>query len=691
MKFNFQKPLFYGLSSVLLVTACKTENKKEVATVETVPGINLSYMDTTTSPKNDFFRYVNGTWLDETTIPDDKTVWGSFNELRVQTDDDALAVLYAAEKNPNLDVNSDQAKAVRLFQSIMDTTSRNEQGISPLMPYLEKLEAIDNKEDLQAYLIEMTPVMGAKFFRFGVGSDAKDSNKNSAYLGAGTLGLPDRDYYLEKDQESKELRDKYLAHITKMLQFIDIDKQQASKQAAEILAFETKLATPMLDKVQRRDPQTTYNPTAISDLEKMVPAFDWTGYFKGIGASGIDTIDISQVDYTASLQEVFQDSKIETLKNYLRWSLVNDAASTLTMDMERANWEFYSKELRGAQKQEPLEKRALQTVNSMIGEALGKLYVEEKFPAEAKKVAQEMVANVFEAFEARINALTWMDPQTKKKAIEKIEKTTVKVGYPDVWKDYSSIEIKVANQGGSYFQNSLNIGKWYFDRTINKLGKPVDKSEWFMSPQTVNAYFNPSYNEIVFPAAILQPPFFNFKADAAVNYGGIGAVIGHEISHSFDDSGADYDANGNLENWWTEKDLIQFNALGDSLAAQYSRIEVLPDVFINGKFTLGENIGDLGGVNAAYDGLQLHLKEHGSPGLIDGFTPEQRFFMSWATVWRTKMRDEALRTRIKTDPHSPGMYRATQPLINMEVFYQAFDINEGDQMYLAPEKRVKIW
>lgn len=691
MNFNFQKPLFYGLSSIVLLTACKTENKKEVATVETVPGINLSYMDTTTSPKTDFFRYVNGAWLDETTIPDDKTVWGSFNELRVQTDDDALAVLYAAEKNPNLDVNSDQAKAVRLFQSIMDTTSRNEQGVEPLQPYLDKIETIENKEDLQKYLIEMTPVTGANFFRFGVGSDAKDSNKNSAYLGAGTLGLPDRDYYTDKDQESEEIREKYLAHVTKMLQFIGMDQEQASTQASEILTFETKLAEPMLDKVQRRDPQTTYNPTAISALEKMVPAFDWTEYLKGIGASGVDTIDISQVDYIASLQEVFQDSEIETLKNYLRWSLVNDAASTLSMDMERANWEFYSKELRGAQKQEPLEKRALQTVNRMIGEALGKLYVEEKFPAEAKEVAQEMVANVFEAFKARINALTWMDPETKKKAIEKIEKTTVKVGYPDVWKDYSSIEIEVADKGGSYFQNSLNIGKWYFDRTINKLGKPVDKSEWFMSPQTVNAYFNPSYNEIVFPAAILQPPFFNFKADAAVNYGGIGAVIGHEISHSFDDSGADYDANGNLENWWTDKDLTQFNALGDSLAAQYSRIEVLPEVFINGKFTLGENIGDLGGVNAAYDGLQLHLKEHGSPGLIDGFTPEQRFFMSWATVWRTKMRDEALKTRIKTDPHSPGMYRATQPLINMEVFYQAFDIKEGDQMYLAPEERVKIW
>lgn len=691
MKFNLQKPLFYGLSSVLLVTACKTENKKEVAEVETIPGINLSYMDTTTSPKEDFFRYVNGTWLDETTIPDDKTTWGSFNELRVQTDNDALAVLYEAEKNPNLDPNSDQAKAVRLFQSIMDTTSRNEQGVSPLKPYLDKIETIKNVGDLQNYLTEMTPVTGPTIFRFGVGSDAKDSNKNTAYLGAGSLGLPDRDYYLDQNDDSKEIREKYVAHITRMLQFIGLDQEQAAKQAEEILTFETQLAEPMLDKVQRRDPNTTYNPTAIADLQQKVSAFDWKGYLSAIGAPSVDTIDISQVAYIESLQDVFQESNVATLKNYLRWSLLNGAASNLSMDMERANWDFYSKELRGAKKQEPLEKRALQRVNGSLGEALGKLYVEKKFPAEAKAIAKEMVANVFEAYEARINALPWMDPMTKKKAIEKIEKTTVKVGYPDVWKDYSAIDIKVADQGGSYFQNGLNIRKWHFNRTIDKLGKPVDKSEWFMSPQTVNAYFNPSFNEIVFPAAILQPPFFNFTADAAVNYGGIGAVIGHEISHSFDDSGADYNADGNLQNWWTDKDLTQFNALGDSLAAQYSRIEVLPDVFINGKFTLGENIGDLGGVNAAYDGLQLHLKEHGAPGLIDGFTPEQRFFMSWATVWRTKMRDEALKTRIKTDPHSPGMYRATQPLINMEVFYKAFDIKQGDAIYLNPEERVKIW
>lgn len=691
MKFNVQKPLFYGLTSVLLVTACKTENKKEEVAVETVPGINLSYMDTTTSPNEDFFRFVNGKWLDETDIPDDKTVWGSFNELRVQTDNDALAVLNDAEKDSTLNPESDQAKAVRLFQSIMDTTSRNAQGVAPLKPYLKKIDDIQNIEDLQGYLIEMTPYTGATFFRFGVGSDAKDSNKNRAYLGAGSLGLPDRDYYTEQDEDSKQTRDKYVDHMTKMFQFIGLDQEKATDDAAKILAFETQLAEPMLDKVQRRDPKTTYNPTAVADLRKMVPAFDWMGYLQGIGAESVDTIDVSQVAYTKSLQKVFQPSNVEIWKSYLRWSLLNEAASTLSMDMERANWEFYSKELRGAKEQQPHEKRALQTVNWTLGEALGKLYVEKKFPAEAKEIAKDMVENVFTAYKRRIKALDWMDPSTKEKAIEKIDKTTIKVGYPDVWKDYSDVEIKVAEQGGSYFQNSLNASMWNFKRTIDKLGKPVDKSEWFMSPQTVNAYFNPSYNEIVFPAAILQPPFFNFTADAAVNYGGIGAVIGHEISHSFDDSGADYNADGNLENWWTDKDLNQFNALGDSLAAQYSRIEVLPKVFINGKFTLGENIGDLGGVNAAYDGLQIHLEENGSPGSIDGFTPQQRFFMSWATVWRTKMRDEALRTRIKTDPHSPGMYRATQPLVNMEVFYKAFDIKEGDAMYLKPEERVKIW
>ncbi|MCM5661994.1 M13 family metallopeptidase [Galbibacter mesophilus] len=691
MKFTLNQPVIYGLASVLFITSCKTEEKKEVAEVKETPGINLQYMDTTVSPKDDFFRYVNGKWLDETEIPADKTTWGSFNELRENTDDDALAILNAAKDDPNLDAKSDQAKAVRLYESIVDTASRNEQGVAPLKPYLDKINAIENLEDLQAYITEMTPYTGATFFRFGVGADSKDSNKNVASLGAGKLGLPDRDYYLEEGDEAQEIRDKYVAHITKMLQFVGYSEEEASAQAKGILALETTLAEKMLDKVERRDPKTTYNPTAITDLQKMVPSIDWKKYLSDIGAESVDTIDIGQVAYTKSLEKVFSSSNIEDWKAYLRWTLVNDAASNLSMAMDKANWEFYSKELRGAKEQEPLEKRALQTINWSMGEALGKLYVDQKFPPEAKETAKEMIANVIKAYEIRIKALPWMDEDTKKKAIEKLNKTTIKVGYPDEWKDYSSVEIKTAEEGGSYFQNSMNVSKWDFAETIDKLGKPVDKSEWFMAPQIVNAYYNPSYNEIVFPAAILQPPFFNFKADAAVNYGGMGAVIGHEISHGFDDSGADFDADGNLVNWWTDKDLTQFNALGDSLASQYSRIEVLPEVFINGKFTLGENIGDLGGVNAAYDGLQIHLKEHGNPGKIDGFTPEQRFFMSWATVWRTKMRDEALKNRIKTDPHSPGMYRATQPLLNIDAFYQAFDIKEGDSMYLEPEERIKIW
>ncbi|MEL4308837.1 M13 family metallopeptidase [Joostella sp. CR20] len=691
MKLTLRQPIVYGLASVAILASCKTEPKKDVAEVVETPGINLEYMDTTVSPKNDFFRFVNGKWLDETEIPADKTTWGSFNELRENTDDDALAILNAAKNNPNLDKGSDQAKAVRMFESIMDTVARNEQGVAPLKPYLEKIDAINNIKDLQAYLTEMTPFMGATFFRFGVGADSKDSNKNVAALGSGRLGLPDRDYYIEDDADSKEIREKYVAHVTRMLQFVGYSEEEAAAQASAILALETKLAETMLDKVQRRDPNTTYNPTAVNDLQKMVPSFDWKAYFKAIGAATVDTIDISQVAYTKSLENVFKSEDINTLKAYLRWALVNSAAGRLSQEMDRADWEFYSKELRGAKEQEPLAKRALQTVNWSVGEALGKLYVDEKFPPEAKAQAKEMIANVIKAYEIRINALPWMDAETKKKAIEKLDKTTIKVGYPDKWKDYSSLDIKTVADGGSYFQNTLNVSRWDFAETIDKLGKPVDKSEWYMSPQTVNAYYNPSYNEIVFPAAILQPPFFNFKADAAVNYGGIGAVIGHEISHGFDDSGADFDADGNLVNWWTEKDLTQFNALGDSLAAQYSRIEVLPEVFINGKFTLGENIGDLGGVNAAYDGLQMHLKEHGNPGEIDGFTPEQRFFMSWATVWRTKMRDEALKNRIKTDPHSPGMYRATQPLLNIDAFYDAFDIKEGDEMYLTPEERIKIW
>ncbi|TRO67206.1 M13 family metallopeptidase [Christiangramia sabulilitoris] len=672
-----------------LFTACnddkKAEEKKEVH------GINLAYMDTTTTPKEDFFRYVNGAWLDSTEIPNDRTRWGSFDELRQRTDEDALALLEKTANSKDLDAGTDQAKAVFLYKSIMDTVTRNKQGVEPVKPYLAKIDATKTREDLQDYLVDMSEYGSAGFFSFGVGADSKNSDMNAAYLNPSGLGLPERDYYLLDDSDSKEIRKKYKDYIAEMLQYIDYSEEEAKKAAETVLAFETKLARPQLDKVERRDARNTYNPMTVAELQKITPAMQWNAYFEGIGAKNLDTVIVSQPKYMKALQEILAENTVEDWKTYLKWELFNEAASILTTDLERESWEFYSKTLQGAKEQRPRNERALSTINGVLGEALGKLYVEEHFPPQAKETAKEMVDNIIKAYENRITNLSWMSEDTKKKALEKLSTFNVKIGYPDTWKDYSDLEIQSPEDGGSYFQNILNAQKWRVADNLADLGQPVDKTEWFMSPQTVNAYYNPRYNEIVFPAAILQPPFYDYEADAAVNYGGIGAVIGHEISHGFDDSGARFDAQGNLNNWWTEKDLEQFEELGSELAEQYSAIEVLDSVYINGKFTLGENIGDLGGVNAAYDGLQIHLDENGNPGVIDGFTPEQRFFLSWATVWRTKMREEALRNRIKTDSHSPGMYRAYVPLQNIDAWYGAFNITEGDAMYVKPEDRVKIW
>ncbi len=655
------------------------------------PGINVSYMDKSVKPGDDFFRYVNGNWIDKTEIPADRTRWGSFDELRQRTDADALAILKEAAANPKYGPQTDQGKAISLYKSIMDTVGRNKAGIDPIRPYLAKIDAVKNINDLQALLTEMEPTGGIGFFGAGVGTDAKNSNQYVVYIGVGSLGLPDRDYYVSDDADSKEKREKYKAHVARMLAFLGEKPATAKANAQKILELETRMSTARLDRVERRDRRKTYNPMTIAQLQQLAPAVNWEKYITGVGLPKVDTLIVSQPKYMAELNKIFSEPRVADWKAYMRWTLLNRAAGALSTDIENANWEFYGKTLTGAVKQRPREERALQVINGGIGEALGKLYVEQKFPPEAKAKAEKMIKNVFTAFENRINALPWMTPSTRASAIAKLHKSRVKIGYPDKWKDYSKLVITSPEAGGSYYKNSLQMSKWRFEKGLADLDKPVDKEEWGMSPQTVNAYFNPSFNEIVFPAAILQPPFYNYQADEAVNYGGIGAVIGHEISHGFDDSGSRYNADGNLVNWWSETDLGQFTALGNQLAEQYSALEPLPGIFVDGKFTLGENIGDLGGVNAAYDGLQIHLKEAGNPGLIDGFTPEQRFFISWATIWRSKMRDEAIKNQVKTDPHSPGMYRAYVPLQNVEAFYKAFDIKPGDKLYLAEDKRVKIW
>ncbi len=655
------------------------------------PGINLEFMDKSVKPGDDFFRYVNGTWVDKTEIPSDRVRWGSFDELRQNTDRDALAILKEAVANKKLDPNSDQAKAVNVFQTYMDTISRNKVGINPIKGTLAKINAIKSVNDLNKLITEMKPEGGLGFYGIGVGPDAKNSNRNVVNIGLGSLGLPDRDYYVSDEADSKEKREKYVQHVAKMLQYLGDKPDVALANAKKVLAIETAMATPRLDRVERRDRRKTYNPMSVADLQKLTPSVNWNNYIKGVGLPAVDSVIVSQPKYMTSLETIFKENKIDEWKAYLRWTLLNNSSNVLTTEIEKANWDFYSKTLQGAKAQRPREERALQVVNGTVGEALGKLYVEKKFPAEAKEKAKKMIENVFLAFENRINNLPWMTPETRKGAIEKLKKSKVKIGYPDKWKDYSKLVIKSKENGGSYYENMKNVSKWGFQENIADLNKPVDKTRWGMSPQTVNAYYNPSYNEIVFPAAILQPPFYDYKADEAVNYGGIGAVIGHEISHGFDDSGSRYNADGNLVNWWTEDDLKQFTGLGGALSAQYSALEPFPGTFVDGKFTLGENIGDLGGINAAYDGLQIYLKQNGNPGLIDGYTPEQRLFISWATIWRTKMRDEAIKNFVKTDTHSPGMYRAYVPLQNVDSFYKAFDIKETDKLYVKPENRVKIW
>ncbi|MFB3386268.1 M13 family metallopeptidase [Flavobacterium sp. LAR06] len=680
------KPMFCVVSAMFTFSAVEAQDAKPKE-----PGINVSYMNTKVSPSQDFFQYVNGTWLDKTEIPSDRTTWGSFNELIKKTDKDAMAILKEASKNPKYKSDTDQGKAVNLFNTVLDTVGRNKRGIEPLKPYLKKIDAIKNVADLQKYLVEMEPQGGNDFFGIYIGADEKNSSKNSVSLGVSQLGLSDKDYYTSEDKDSKEKRAKYELHVARMMQFIGESPEKAKQSAAEILALETALSSPRLNRVESRDSRLQYNPMTVAELQKLTPAIKWDAYFTGLGLAKLDTVVVIEPRYMKALQTVFTENKVPQWKEYLKWTLLNRSTSHLTTEIERANFDFYSKTLRGAIKQLPREETALQVVNRSIGEALGKLYVEKVFPADAKTKAIDMIHNVITAYQNRINNLAWMSDATKVKAIEKLNKITIKVGYPDKWKDYSALEIKSVAEGGSYFENAHNLSKWNFKKGLEKLNKPVDKTEWGMSPQTVNAYYNPSYNEIVFPAAILQPPFYNYQADEAVNYGGIGAVIGHEISHGFDDSGARYNADGNLVDWWTADDLKQFTTLGNELADQYSALEPLPGIHVDGKFTLGENIGDLGGINAAYDGLQLYLKAHGNPGLIDGFTPEQRFFISWATVWRTKTRDEAIKSQVKTDPHSPGMYRAYVPIQNVDAFYQAFGIKAGDKMYIEPAKRVKIW
>lgn len=686
MKTNFSRIIAISGLAFFSILACK-EEAKDTAMAEKIPGIILENMDKTVSPKEDFYNYVNGSWMKTNTIPDEESRWGGFGVLRKSTRNDVLEIMKTSKELGAYKEGSDQKKALLIFESELDTVARDKAGIKPLQPLLDKINSISNLNDMQT-IFATTLGVSAPFAGIGANPDLSDSSMNTAWVFPGGLGLQ-RDYYLDQDEKTKEIRGKYVNHMARMFKFFNYSDNDARVAAERVLELETQLAEPRLDKVASRDIRNFNNPTSLSDLQDMTPSINWKKFMSDMGINKqVDTLLVMQPKYMKSMDSFLKNTPIDDIKTLMAWRTIDNAAGYLTTEIEKANWEFYGKELNGSKKMRTAEERALGTVNGSVGEAIGQLYVDSKFPPEAKEKAEKMIANVIKAFQNRIKKLDWMTDETKTKAIEKLDKFTVKIAYPDEWEDYSTMQIK---DGNTYAENMLAVGDWSLKKNLAEINEPVDKKEWGMSPQTVNAYFNPLNNEIVFPAAILQPPFYNYTADEAVNYGGIGAVIGHEISHAFDDSGSRFDGDGNVNNWWTPEDLTEFEKRGKALADQYSAIEVLDSVYVNGPFTLGENIGDLGGVLGAYDGLQLYFDENGRPDDIDGFTAEQRFFMSWATVWRTLTREDALRTQIKTDPHSPGHIRAIQPLKNIDAFYEAFDIKEGDKMYLPPEERVRIW
>jgi putative endopeptidase len=680
-----------AISIITLSVLISCQPSKEQTAPDMPPALEVSNMDSTVNPRNDFYQFVNGNWLSKTEIPADRGNWGGFSELGKKNNELVLDILETASENPEFVEGSDERKAIDFFSVGMDSLLAEKVGIDPLRSWFEKIDAT-TKESLQATYADLRMRGYRPFGGVSSGADFNDSKQNTLFISSGGLGLPNRDYYTKTDDKSVEIRTKYLEHIERMFDLAQIEGDN-KKKAEAIMNIENRLALASLTPIERRNTTLRNNPMTLDSLQNLAPTISWADLMDQmkVDLSKIDSVIVLEPKHIAEVSAIWNEESTDDIRAYLKWNVINRAANYLNNDMVQANFDFYSTTLRGTEEMRPRWERVLGVTNSVIGEAIGKVYVAETFPPEAKTSAEEMVQNIIKAFDKRIRDLDWMTEETKEMALKKLNKMTVKIGYPDKWRDYSALEVASSGETYSYISNLENAWKWQFEENIKEAGEPVDKSRWYMSPQTVNAYFNPLNNEIVFPAAILQPPFYNYQADAAMNYGGMGAVIGHEISHSFDDSGSRFDADGNLKNWWTDEDREQFEKRTDMLVAQYDAYEALDSVFVQGKLTLGENIGDLGGLNAAHDGLQMHLESNGNPGLIDGFTPEQRFFISWATIWRTKYRDETLRTRVMTDPHSPGMFRAIGPLENMDQFYAAFDIREGDELWKPEDQRVRIW
>jgi predicted metalloendopeptidase len=669
---------------VLPIVACSTSSTSPVASTPLASGIDKSAADTAVRVQDDLFQSVNGAWLAKTEIPGDRSSWGAFDRLIEKSQADLRAIAEEAAKSPTKTPGSDAQKIGDFYDSFMNETKAEQLGMTPIAAELAAIDSLKTKEDLARHF--------ARFFKMNlvnpligyVDGDAGQPDHEILYVYQGGLGMPDRDYYLKDDAKLKEYRERYVSFVENILKLGGQSGPGAG--ARETFTLESRLARAHWTNVESRDAVKTYNKISTADLPRQFPGFDWSTWTKELGVSDAASFVVNQPSYVKAFAATVDELPVDRWKPYLKAALINGFAPYLSKPFVDAEFDFYRRTLRGVKEQQPRWKRAVNTINGNMGEMLGKLYVERHFTPQAKARMEQLVENLREAYRGGIDGLEWMGPETRKEAQEKLAKFRPKIGYPNRWRDYSKLEIKADDLVG----NLMRAFAFENEYQLRKVGQPIDPEEWGMSPQTVNAYYNPVRNEIVFPAAILQPPFFDREADDAANYGGIGGVIGHEMGHGFDDQGRHYDAKGELRDWWTKQDADEYQKRAKIIVEQYNQLEPLPGLKVNGELTLGENLADLTGIVIAHRAYRISLKGRPAP-ILDGLTGDQRFFMGWAQVWAGKMRDDARRQQVIVDPHSPEMFRANAPVRNVPEFYDAFGVKDGDQMFLAPAQRAKIW
>jgi putative endopeptidase len=666
-----------SITAITFMTACNQKKEK-------IKAIDPADMDLSVKPGDDFDNYANGGWKAKNPIPDEKSRYGSFDQVSDLAEKQVKSLVGDLAATPH-EKGTIEQKIADFYKTGMDTVKIDKQGLAPIQPYLDEIDQLATIQDVQKMIAKMHAENIYPLFDFSSGADEKNSGMVITYLSQGGLGMPDRDYYTNTDPRSKELQVQYVKYMTNMFGLMGEDTTTAQTDAQTVMKMETQLAKASMTRLERRDPYKTYHKMDVKGVAALAPKYNWISYFDEVGLGDPGQLIVSQPAFFTEVNTMISDIPVKDWKTYLRWNFVNSLSPYLSSAFQTQSFDFYGKSLSGSKVQRPRWKRVLGATNRSLSEALGEMYVKKYFPPEAKQRMIVLVNNLKTSLKQRIQELSWMSDTTKTKAIDKLEGIRVKVGYPDKWRDYSALEVDT----DAYVLNAIRAHKFAFNYELSKINKPVDKDEWFMPPQMVNAYYNPTQNEIVFPAAILQPPFFYMNGDDAVNYGAIGVVIGHEMTHGFDDQGRQYDKEGNLNDWWTKGDADRFKKRAEVLAKQFDQFVVLDSIHANGELTMGENIADLGGLNISYQAFKNADPGEGKP--IDGFTPEQRFFLAYAHVWAQNIRDKEIIRRTKDDVHSLGHFRVIGPLRNIPAFYKAFDIKEGDFMYLPADKRAVIW